>query len=286
MPKTRKRVIPPFEPKITNSDNQVSSTTQHPSAPFLSSLHRTSVVDTSSFKHGLGRGDQINRPSWQTSDKRTRYSQYMLLFLTLTLLIKNLCRSLLTTLYLLLSCYNSLPCIKLLIGMLSHDEDKMSILVDTGAVINTGNKTYHQWFMSQCPSMIDEYIECGSNTDYNVVQILAALDLKGTSQPVDNGSMTAVIRYETPCLIHNTDPFILSFALGTDVALRSVLGIPCLLFMGVVVDLENGQLDCKELNSMFPLHLDPPGKYLPDGSSYDSFSNTVPADIPTNVLPK
>ena len=78
----------------------------------------------------------------------------------------------------------------------------------------------------------------------------------------------------------------LSFTLGTDVALRSVLGIPCLLFMGVVVDLENGQLDCKELNSMFPLQLDPPGKYLPDGSSYDSFSNTVPADIPTNVLPK
>ena len=134
--------------------------------------------------------------------------------------------------------------------------------------------------------MVAEYIECGPNTDYDVVQILAALDLKGTSQPVDHGSMAAVIRYKTPCLIHNTDPFTLSFTLGTDVALRSVLGIPCLLFMGVVVDLVNGQLDCKELNSMFPLQLDPKGKDLPDGSSYDSFSNTVPTDIPTNVLPK
>ena len=49
--------------------------------------------------------------------------------------------------------------------------------------------------------------------------------------------MTAVIRYKTPYLINNTIPFILSFALGTDVELRSVIGIPCLLAMGAVVDL-------------------------------------------------
>ena len=159
---------------------------------------------------------------------------------------------------------NSLPSIKMLIGLLSDDENKMSMLVDTGAAMNTGNKTYHQWVMSQCPSMAAEYIECGLNTDYDVVQILAALDLKGTSQPVDYGSMTAVIRYKTPYLIHNSDSLILSFSLGTDVVLRSVLGIPCLLAMVAVVDLINGQLNCKELNSVFPLQLDPPGKGLPD----------------------
>ena len=54
--------------------------------------------------------------------------------------------------------------------------------------------------------------------------------------------------------------------------------------MGAVVDLVNGHLDCKELNSVFPLQLDPPGKGLPDGASLDSFSNAVPEGIPTNVL--
>ena len=132
---------------------------------------------------------------------------------------------------------NSLPSVNMLIGILVDDENKMSILVDTGATMNIGDNTYHQWVMSQCHSMVAEYIECGPNTEYDVVQISAALDMNGTNQHVDHGSMTAVIRYKTPYLINNTIPFILSFALGTDVELRSVIGIPCLLAMGAVVDL-------------------------------------------------
>ena len=60
--------------------------------------------------------------------------------------------------------------------------------------------------------------------------------------------MTAIIRYRTPCLITNTSSLIISFALGKDVALRSVLGSPRLLAMGAVVDLVKGQLRCAELN--------------------------------------
>ena len=140
--------------------------------------------------------------------------------------------------------------------------------------------------MSQCPSMVAEYIQCGPNTDYDLVEILAALDLKRTSQPVDHGSMTAVIRYKTLYLIHNIDPLILSFALGIDVALRSVLSIPCLLVIGTVANLVNGQLDYKELNSVFPLQLDPSRKDLPDGALYDSFSNAALDGIPINILTK
>ena len=98
--------------------------------------------------------------------------------------------------------------------------------------------------------------------------------------------MTAVIRYKTPCRINDTDLLILSFSLGTAVALRSVLRISCLLAMGVVVDLVNGQLVCKELNSVFPLPLDPPGKGFPEGATYDSFSNAVPDGIPTIFFEK
>ena len=78
---------------------------------------------------------------------------------------------------------NSLPSIKMLIGLLADDENKMSMLVDIGAAMNTGNKTYHQWVMTQCPSMVAEYIECDPNTDYDIVQILVALDFE-RDQPV------------------------------------------------------------------------------------------------------
>ena len=196
--------------------SEVLSTTQHPSAPLPSSLYQTSVVNTSSTKHGLGRDGQINRPSWQISDKRTR-------FFAISVTVSNINFTHQKPIPIAIN--NSLPSIRMLIGLLSDDENNMSILVDTGETMNTGNKTYHQWVMSQCLSMVTEYIDWGPNTNYDVVQLSAALDLIGTNQPVDHGSMTAVIRYKTPYLIHNTDPLIISFVLGTDFALYSVLGI-------------------------------------------------------------
>ena len=147
----------------------------------------------------------------------------------------------------------------------------MKILVDTGDAMNTGNNDYLLWKMSQCPSMVAEYLECGADTKYDVVQLLAVLDLKGAHQPIDHGNMTVVIRYRTPDLINNTSLFILFFALGNDVALRCVLGIPCLLAMGTVFHILQGQLKCSEFNQEFNLQLDPPGKGLPNGTNFDTF---------------
>ena len=157
--------------------------------------------------------------------------------------------------------------------------------VDTGAAMNICNLDYHKWVMSQCPGMVDEYFECSAGTEYDVVKLLVALDLKRTQQSVNHGRMTAVIRYRTSYLINNTSPLILSFALGKDVTLRSVLGISCLLKIATVVDLVNGQLRCSELNQQFMLQLDPPDKGLPNGTNFDSSTTSVPADVPPNVPP-
>ena len=92
-------------------------------------------MDTSSTKHGLGRGGKINRPSWQTSDKRTR-------FFAICVTVSNI--NFAHQKHMPIANNNSLPSIKMLIGLLSDDENRMSMLVDTGAAMNTGNKTYHQ----------------------------------------------------------------------------------------------------------------------------------------------
>ena len=54
--------------------------------------------------------------------------------------------------------------------------------------------------------MVGEFIQCGANTGYDGVQLMAALDLNTTKQPLDNGKMTALIRYRTPYLVNNIDP--------------------------------------------------------------------------------
>ena len=97
--------------------------------------------------------------------------------------------------------------------------------------------------------------------------------------------MTTVIRYRTVYLINNISSLILSFALGDNVALRNVFGIPCLLAMGAVVDLVQGHLKCSELNQDFNLQLDSLGKGLPDGTNFDTSFTTVSDSVPSNDLP-
>ena len=121
------------------------------------------------------------------------FSLFLFLFLT-TLHLKKIP----------ISINNSLPSIYLNIGLIMENENKTRMIVDTSATMNTGNKDYHLWVMSQCLSMIADYLECGADTEYDVIRLLAALDLKGTHQHVDRGSTTAVIRYRIISFINNT----------------------------------------------------------------------------------
>ena len=42
--------------------------------------------------------------------------------------------------------------------------------------MNTGNKDHYLWVISQHPRMIAEYLACGADTEYDVVQLLVDLD--------------------------------------------------------------------------------------------------------------
>ena len=161
----------------------------------------------------------------------------------------------------------------------------MRMLLDTGAAMNSGSLTYHLWVMSQCPEMVAEFIQCGDGTGYDVVQLLAALDLDSSHQPLDHGKMTAVIRYKTPYFFNKNEPLFISFALGNDVSLRCVLGLPTLLALGGLINLVKGEFICSEIGKTFPLTLDPPGKGLPEGIVFDNSTPIIPQGVSTNVKP-
>ena len=94
--------------------------------------------------------------------------------------------------------------------------------------------------------------------------------------------MTAVIRYKTPYVVDGNGHFILSFTLGNDASSRSVLGLPILLAMGADINLVKGLLSCIELNRDFSLDLQPPGKGLPEVTSLNHYSPTIPTSVPSN----
>ena len=146
----------------------------------------------------------------------------------------------------------------------------MRMLVDTSAAMNSGNLAYHLWVMSECPEMVGEFIQCGGTSDYDVVKLLAALDLDTSQQPVEYGHMTAVIRYRTPYLVNKRDPLFIYFALGNNVSLRCVLSLPTLLAISGSINLVKGEIVCSAINRTFPLSLEPPGTGLPNGVIFDN----------------
>ena len=54
----------------------------------------------------------------------------------------------------------------------------MRMLGDTDPVMKTGYLKYYLWVMSQCPGMVDGFLQCGKNITYDIVPLLVALDLK------------------------------------------------------------------------------------------------------------
>ena len=53
---------------------------------------------------------------------------------------------------------NSLPSVSLILGSREDDENKMRMLVDTGAAMNTGDIDFHLWVMSRCPDIVDDFL--------------------------------------------------------------------------------------------------------------------------------
>ena len=68
---------------------------------------------------------------------------------------------------------NYLPSVSLILRIQEDEKSKMRMLVDTGKDMNTGNLKYHLWVMSQCPDIVHDFLQCGKDTAYDGVHLLA-----------------------------------------------------------------------------------------------------------------
>ena len=75
----------------------------------------------------------------------------------------------------------------------------------------------------QCPKIVDGFLQCKEDVDYDGVYLLATFSLNEVTIDIDHGQMTAVIRYKMPYIMEFRDLFILSFALGNNGSVRSFL---------------------------------------------------------------
>jgi len=121
---------------------------------------------------------------------------------------------------------NELPHVNFPIG-LAEGVAAVSSLFDTGAALNTGYLPYHRFIMSTRPDLIAEYEEFNGRNPFDPIKLGGAITDPSAYNLENHGLLKAVIRYHTPFKTgQDAKPLFLSFALGNDITVNSIIGLP------------------------------------------------------------
>ena len=176
----------------------------------------------------------------------------------------------------------ALSCVDFFFGRTKDLNNTVKMFVDSDAATNIDHKDYYREFMTQCPNTIEEYIECGSGSKWDSLNLEGAIytDMGNNN---NHGAVTVLIRYRTPFLIDGS-PLIIIFGLGEDVSLCTVLGLPVMLLLRKFLDFTTRTLTCSKFNVDFSLCMQQPGVRMPTGAQFDKNRFTATPTITSNIL--
>ena len=121
---------------------------------------------------------------------------------------------------------SGLPGIELWFGRDASSEVSLLMHLDSCADINTVNLNVHQWLMNTHPYLVTEYIQYDDATPFKPLK-LASSAKDDDSVSVIHGKLTAIVCYWLRYKV-NSKPIALSFGLGPDAIVNSIVGLPTL----------------------------------------------------------
>lgn len=169
---------------------------------------------------------------------------------------------------------NDLPFIKL--PLLNGDKVlRIKAHIDSCAALSVGNLTVHQYIMHTHPDVVHEYIQFDDPASFEPIRLSVATT---PDKPADlhvRGALTAIVRYKTG-ITFDGKPFILSIALGSSVAVNTIIGIPDLKLLGGILDFVDNILILKSAKIKFLLHGGRADGGLPSSITFDPSSFVRP----------
>ena len=121
---------------------------------------------------------------------------------------------------------NELPHIKFPLGD-TNGFASITVLYDTGAALNTGSLMYHQNIMEKHPHLVASYDKFDGDNPFDPIKLCDAISDPSAYDEDTHGSLLAVFTYKTPFVNTITNKAIsISFALGNDISVDTVIGIP------------------------------------------------------------
>ena len=249
--------------------------------------------------HGLGRGSAATKPAWMSNNDQLQgnaqgpapasnqhdapmfkteegVSKQSRLFLTSAKIFSQSANQLMRPIPLDID--NGLPQIQVRFGNTTaslEEHISFSCHVDSCAAMNTGNLLVHKWVATKHPEIVVEFIEYNDPNPFQPLQLLCALKGTGstdkhTQAEIDvANSLTAIVRYRTPYTYQSTGKqCILSFGLGENVSVNSILGLPQLKAWQADVLFRSKWLQAHDLGLTFHLEYQAAQAGLPNGVTF------------------
>ena len=170
-----------------------------------------------------------------------------------------------------ISIHNGLPCIDLTLG--PRDDASaitLAVLWDSCAALNSGNLQFHCWIMSQYPHLVSDFHMFDDTNPFEPIKLLGAVTNSDSYDADTHGQLTGVIRYFTPYVDTHNQPITISFGLGENVAVNSIIGWPAILDMQMDLSINTMTVISHTLHRNFPITCRQSALGPPPGSIFDT----------------
>jgi hypothetical protein len=142
--------------------------------------------------------------------------------------------------------------------------------MDTCGALNTGYLLFHLWLMPERPDLVAEFISFDDANPFEPVKLGGAIYDPADFDSSTRGNLTAVIRHCTPHIDNSGSPIALSFALGADITVNAIFGLPVLCDLDSVISLCTNSLHRRALSIGFPIIRASATFGLPPGCQFDA----------------
>jgi hypothetical protein len=167
---------------------------------------------------------------------------------------------------------NGLPHISFDLGTDASLGPSLVGLMDTCGALNTGYLLFHLWLKFERPDLVAEFISFDDANPFEPIKLGGAISDPADFDSSTHGNLTAVIRYYTPYIEPSGNPIIISFALGSDVTVNTIFGLPMLCNLDAIISLRSNSMHSRLLSLDFPIARSAATFGLPDGCLFDQAS--------------
>jgi hypothetical protein len=188
---------------------------------------------------------------------------------------------------------NGLPHLRLNLGLSAPAT--LSVLFDSGAALSSGYLPYHLWIMRQNPETVASFERFDDANPFEPIKLGGAIRHPDDYNESVHGQLTAIIRYKTPYVDHNGRPVRISFGLGNDMTVNTILGMPIIKDLGMIPNFRDGSVVCEDTAATFTLryHATSCGFLADDNDAAvfsalpvtDMYPSAATSDFPSPALP-